>query len=220
MTTVPEHCPLCTHSHTGAPVPLHGDCWHWLSCSSMKRDELSRRHDTAADAIGRVAWLVGAQVRREVEGLDPYSRQRPDIQIVFPGRLLVTDVVVSNSLTPAHIAAWTSSAAIQQGRKNKKYASVAARVCAELLNVSVDACGGLASDALLLVEAIGEEGERWSRGTWKSESIERHLRGAVAAAVQRGNAMAMLCGFTRATGVRSQLGKQPSAQDGRKASME
>ena len=214
MTAVPEHCPLCTHSHTGAPVSLHGDSWHWLSCSSMKKGELSRRHDAVADAIGRVAWLVGAQVKREVEGLDPHSRQRPDIQVVFPGRIILTDVVVSNSLTPAHIAAWTSSAAIQQGRKNKKYASVAARVGAELLNVSVDACGGLASDAVLLVEAIGEEGERWSMGAWKSESIKRHLRGAVATAVQRGNAMAMLCGFTRATGVRSQLGKQPSAWDG------
>ena len=155
-----------------------------------------------------------------MEGLAPYSRQRPDIQIVFPGRLLLTDVVVSNSLTPAHIAAWTSSAAIQQGRKNKKYAGVAARIGAELLNVSVDACGGLASDAALLVEAIGEEGERWTMGTWKSDSIERHLRGAVAIAVQKGNAMAMLCGFTRATGVRSQLGRQPSARDGREARAE
>jgi hypothetical protein len=220
MKAVPEYCPLCTHSHTGARVPLHGDSWHWLSCSSMKKGELSRRHDAVADAIGRVAWQVGAQVRREVEGLDPYSRQRPDIQIVFPGRILLTDVVVSNSLTPAHIAAWTSSAAIQQGRKNKKYASVAARVGAELLNVSVDACGGLASDAVLLAEAIGEEGERWSMGTWKSGSIERHLRGAIATAVQRGNAMAMLCGFTRATSARSRLGSKPSARDGREARVE
>ena len=35
-----------------------------------------------ADAIGRVAWLVGAQVKREVEGLDWHSNQRPDLQIV------------------------------------------------------------------------------------------------------------------------------------------
>ena len=102
----------------------------------------------------------------------------------------------------------------------KKYASVAARVGAELLNVSVDACGGLASDAVLLVEAIGEEGERWSMGAWKRESVERHLRSAIATAVQRGNAMAMLCGYTRATGVRSQLERQPAAQDGREARVE
>ena len=59
-----------------------------------------------------------------------------------------------------------SSAAIQQLRKNEKYARVATRIGAELMNVSVDACGGLASDAFRLVQAIGEEGERWSMGTW------------------------------------------------------
>ena len=202
MTAVPEHCPLCTHSHTGAPVPLHGDSWHWLSCSSMKKGELSRRHDAVANAIGRVAWLVGAQVRREVEGLDPYTRQRPDIQLVFPGRTLLTDVVVSNCLTPAHIAAWTSSAAIQQNRKNKKYASVAARVGAELLNVSVDACGGLASDAVLLVEAIGEEGGeveygRMEEGERRAPPCEVQLRRRC----RRGMPWRLLCGFTRAAGV-------------------
>ena len=51
-----------------------------------------------ADAIARVALQVGGQVRREVEGLDPNSKQRPDLQIAFPGRLLLTDVVVSHTL--------------------------------------------------------------------------------------------------------------------------
>ena len=97
---------------------------------------------------------------------------------------------------------------------------MAARVGAELLNVSVDPCGGLASDAVLLAEAIGEEGGRWRMGTWKSGSIERHVRGAIATAVRRGNAMAMMCGFTRATGARSQLGSKPSARDGREARVE
>ena len=52
--------------------------------------ELSRRHDAVADAVGRVAWQVGAQVRREVAGLDLGSKQRPDLEIVFPGRVLLT----------------------------------------------------------------------------------------------------------------------------------
>ena len=50
-----------------------------------------------------------------------------------------------------------------------------------------------------LVQAIGEEGERWSAGTWTSGAIERQLLGAIAVAVQRGNALAMLTGYTRAT---------------------
>ena len=63
----------------------------------MSKGEITRRHDTVADAIARVAWQVGAQVRREVEGLNPDNRQRPDVQIAFPGRLILTDVVVTHT---------------------------------------------------------------------------------------------------------------------------
>ena len=64
--------------------------------------------------------------------------------------------------------------------------------------MSIDTCGGMASDALKLVEAIAEEGERWSAGTWSRGEIERRLLGAIAVAVQRGNALAMLTGYSRA----------------------
>ena len=57
----------------------------------------------------------------------------------------------------------------------------------------------MASDAVRLVKVIGEEGERWGAGTWTSSAIERQLLGAIAAAVQRGNALAMLTGYTRAS---------------------
>ena len=77
MALLPEHCPLCTHRSTGAPVSLKDDPWHWLSCYGLINGELSRRHHAVVDAIGRVAWLVGAQVRKEVGGLDPNSVQRP-----------------------------------------------------------------------------------------------------------------------------------------------
>jgi len=81
--------------------------------------------------------------------------------------------------------------------KNKKYAGVAARIGAELLNVSLDSCGGMATDAVRLIAAIGEEGERWSIGTWSRGEIQRQLLGAMAVAVQRGNALAMLAGYAR-----------------------
>jgi hypothetical protein len=40
--------------------------------------------------------------------------------------------------------------------------------------------GGTASHAVRLAKAIGEEGERWSAGTWTSSAIERQLLGAIA----------------------------------------
>jgi hypothetical protein len=141
--------------------------------------------------------MVGAQVKREVEGLDADSRKRPDLEIVFPGRRLLTDVVVSHSLTASSIMRGQSLTTQWQWVKNKKYTGVAARIGAELLNVSLDSCGGMAEDTVLLVEAIAEEGERWSMGTWSSGEIKRQLLGAIAVAVQRGNALAMLVGYTR-----------------------
>ena len=177
MALLPEHCPLCAHL---SPTSLRDDPWHWLACRSMTNGELSRRHDAVMDAIARVAWQVGAQVKKEVRGLDPNSQQRPDLQIAFPGRMLLTDVAVSHSLTPNYIAQSRSSAAVQQRRRDAKYAGVASRLGAELLNVAVDTCGGMATDASRLVQAIGEDGERWSMGTWSSASIERQLLGAIA----------------------------------------
>ena len=59
--------------------------------------------------------------------------------------------------------------------KNKKYAGVASRIGAELLNVSLNTCGGMASDAVRLVKAIGEEAERFSLGTWTHGDIERQM---------------------------------------------
>ena len=103
MAALPEHCPLCTHRHTRAPISFYDDPWHSLTCTNLIKGELSRRHDAVVNAIGRVAWMVGGQVKREVEGLDADSRKRPDLEIVFPGRRLLSDVVVSHSLTASSI---------------------------------------------------------------------------------------------------------------------
>ena len=74
---------------------------------------------------------------------------------------------------------------------------MASRLGAELLNVVVDTSGGMTADALRLIQAVGEEGEKWSAGTWTSAAIRRHLTGAVAIGLQRGNAIAMLSGYSR-----------------------
>ena len=161
MATLPEHCPLCRNNRT---VSLTNDPWHWLTCGKLVGGETRRRHDAVVGAISRMAEQVGAQVRTEVGGLDPNSRQRPDIQIAFPGRMVLTDVVVSHSLTASTVALSKSAAELWQGRKNRKYAGVASRLGAELLNVSLDTYGGVADGASRSVEAIGEEGERWSMG--------------------------------------------------------
>ena len=140
-------------------VSLVDDPWHWLACPKLTGGELTRRHHAVLNAIGRVAWMVGTRVRKEVKCLDPSSAQRPDLQIVFPGWMLLTDVVISHSLTTSNILSGRSTANDRQRRKNEKYAGMASLIGAELLNVSIDTCGGMASDSVRLMEAIGEEGE-------------------------------------------------------------
>ena len=56
----------------------------------------------------------------------------------------------------------------------------------------------MATDAFELVRAIGDERERWL-AAWSSVGIQHHLLGCIAAAIQRGNAMMMLTGYSRAT---------------------
>jgi len=203
MSALPDDCHLCTASANGDRRSLLADPWHWLSCSSLKMTEVSHRHNAVADAVGRVAGWVGAQVRREVKELDPYSNQRPDLLLAFPGRMILTDVVVCTALTPGGVARDQPMASKLQGRKQKKYAGVAAHLGAELLNVSVEAQGGMASETFLLAQAVGEEGERWSQGSWSRSAIERQLLGQIAVAVQRGSALAMLSGYTRAARVQA-----------------
>jgi hypothetical protein len=205
MAVLPEHCPLCPKAKEHVKS-LHADPWHWLACKTIcaPAGELTRRHDAVVDAVYRVAWQVGAQVQKEVKGLDVISSQRPDLQIVFPGRMILADVAVGHSLTVSQIAKSQLSLTTKQSQKDAKYRDVAARLGAELLNLCADSCGGLATGASQLVSAIGEEGERWSLGTWKSADIERQLLGAIAIAVQRGNALAMLSGNTRTACARVQ----------------
>src|SRR4051812_20125054 len=69
-----------------------------ITHNSYTKGELSRRHDAVVDAVSRVARQVGAQVGTEVKGLDLRSEKRPDLQIVFPGRMILSDVAVSHML--------------------------------------------------------------------------------------------------------------------------
>ena len=71
----------------------------------------------------------------------------------------------------------------------------------------------MASEALQLIQAVSEEGERWSAGTWTSTAITRHLMGAIATAVQRGNAMALLSGYTRAARINAATEKSGAGNE-------
>src|SRR6185437_10579843 len=173
MDNLPEHCPLCVHLVTKQPISLREDPWHHLTCTAMTSSEGSTRHNEVADVLQHTALLLGAQAKREVRGLVKKSKVRPDLQIFFPGRMLLTDVVVSHPITASRVQKRGSSTKAAQLGKRAKYASVSAQLGAELLPFSVATYGGLADDAMKLVQALGEEGEE-AMGAWSKEEIIRY----------------------------------------------
>ena len=87
--------------------------------------------------------------------------------------------------------------------KHNKYRETAAQNHAELLPFSVETYGGMAPDAIQLLAIIGSMGEE-QLGVWPRHVVIRHLLGAVATSVQRGNAVTWLSGYSRALAVLSQ----------------
>ncbi len=211
MESLPDACPMCRHRRTGLEVSLRDDPWHFLSCPALTSGEGYTRHNEIRDALHHVAMMAGAQTRREVEGLSEDSKIRPDLQILFPARMLLTDVVVAHPLTSSHIARRQSVAGLKQQEKRHKYASVAARIGAELLPFAVESCGGMAQDALKLIHAMAEEGEDTMR-MWSSEQIARHSLCLTATAVQRGNAMMMLHGYTQCRRAKTDTGRERTGE--------
>ena len=193
METLPDHCPLCVHPLTKEPISLRDDPWHHLACTAMTNSEGNIRHNEIADVLQHTALLLGAQARREVKGLAHKSKVRPDLQIFFPGRMLLTDIVVSHPMTTSRVQRGDASTTVAEHGKRTKYSNLAARLGAELLPFSVATYGGLADDAMKLVQAMGEEGEE-TMGAWTKEEIVRHTLNMTATAIQRGNARVMLAG--------------------------
>ncbi|HEY4385420.1 MAG TPA: hypothetical protein VGN34_13255, partial [Ktedonobacteraceae bacterium] len=193
MDNLPEHCPLCVNKVTKERISLRADPWHHLVCTAMMNGEVNTRHNEIADVLQHTALLLGAQAKREVQGLVRKSKVRPDLQIFFPGRMLLTDVVVSHPITASRVKNRGSSTKAAQLEKRTKYSSVSAQLGAELLPFSVATYGGLADDAMKLVHALGEEGEE-TMGAWSKEEIIRYTLSVTGIAIQRGNARVMLAG--------------------------
>ena len=119
---------------------------------------------------------------------------------------------MSYALSTSTVSQMISSADNWQGTKNKKYAGVASRIAAQLLTVSIDTCGGMASDAVRLVEAIADEGRRFSLGTWRvgrsSASCLVRLRQRLGHTLNPISHEAMLTDYTRMATMRCPGGKR------------
>jgi hypothetical protein len=185
---VPDRCDQCK-----AGADLCRDQWHALACTSQRRREMTTRHNAIVSALHHVVLVLGGQAVQEPK-MD--GGLKPDLQIVFPGLHLLTDVVVSNplrvGLTQARRGVIRLSAARDaELTKINKYNAIAARHHSTLLPFSVETCGGMANGAVDLLDRIASVGAE-QLGFWSHSRIVQHLLAVVAVAIQKGNAMTVL----------------------------
>ena len=194
---LPATCPLCNHQR----YTIRADPWHFLSCTRLRREEVTVRHDNVNRALYRCALLMGLPARLEPVGLDPETDKRPDLLLTLPGRLIITDVSVAHSLAPGSLRSRISQTTLgcarhMEGIKRRHYADLVALRHYQLHPFVMESCGGMGPAAERLVEIMAEAGEAHLR-MWAKEDIARELMESVAIAVQRGTVLAYLHGYEK-----------------------
>ena len=195
-TVLPPDCASC-----GTKDAIALDSWHHLSCNSHKRQQLNLRHDSVVHALYHHSDHSGAAACKEPQGLSTEDGRRPDLQIVLPGASILTDVVVSHPLAPSHVSVASSKvlAVAQQAAKRKqaKYKDVAATQHAHFIPFAVETTGGISQEAAQLIDQISLACK--DHLTLPShQSYANIVHSSIAIAVQKGNALAIHAGYSRA----------------------
>ena len=194
---LPTDCPLC---HKGESA-VAKDPWHYLTCTSQKKREIDSRHNAVVDALYRAVLLTGGQAKREASGMQADSLLRPDMRIVYPGQHVLTDIAVTHSLGyRGRLSAGSQLSAAKkvQREKRDKYAAIAARHDAEFLPFVAETCGGLAPDAVELLDVISSAAAE-HLSLWSRQDAAKELLDSVSIAIQKGNAMTVLGAHAAAT---------------------
>jgi hypothetical protein len=194
MDDLPASCPMCDVKHAKSAIAK--DSWHFLTCNHVKKDQYIR-HNAIADALYHTVLVVGGQAAREPKDMSAEDNKKPDLQIVLPGHHLVTDVVVTHPLTYSKCKdrnTTTAYARIAQSAKHAKYNKIAQAHHAQLLPFAVETSGGMAPDAMTLLQIISKSGKE-HLGLWSRREVESYVMSAVATAIQRGTVKAMISGY-------------------------
>ena len=200
---LPDDCPVCCGVNS-----IRNDPWHFLSCESLRRGEITVRHDDVGRALYRTALTMGLKAQLEPRGLDASSRLRPDFLLSLPGRLILSDVAVCHPLAPGMLRNGQGTRTLgrakhMESEKRRKYAKLSSQRQYELLPFVVETYGGLAPSAVKLIQAMAQAAAQ-HLSLWSRTAILRELVGSVAIAVQRGSAMSYLEGYDKSLYVMSQ----------------
>ena len=94
--------------------------------------------EVVLNVLYRSALMMDIQAVREPVGLHSIDGRCPDLQLVLPGRIIITDVCITHPLAPSSVkykTSWTATGAARmlQTVKHSKYRETAAQHHAELL---------------------------------------------------------------------------------------
>jgi hypothetical protein len=196
-----SQCPDCHGCHV--KNALKNDPYHYLSCPAHRRREITFRHNLVLQVVHRYINYVGGVAVKEPHDLHDADGRRPDLQLILRDLHALCDVRISHPLCPTHV----SSAATQQlavamlGEriKTNKYKSTAEQHEAKFIPFVMESTGGIGPESAKLLDQI-ILASRDHNTLWPHEVVSQELRGAVAVAVQKGNAMTMIAGRNLAIG--------------------
>ena len=193
------------HRQCMEDVYAHVHAYTWEHLQSQCPTQLMRvspsRHNAVVDALYRAVLLTGGQAKREASGMQADSLLRPDMRIVYPGQHVLTDIAVTHSLGyRGRLSAGSQLSAAKkvQREKRDKYAAIAARHDAEFLPFVAETCGGLAPDAVELLDVISSAAAE-HLSLWSRQDAAKELLDSVSIAIQKGNAMTVLGAHAAAT---------------------
>ena len=197
---LPSDCASCHTEDACAADPLHP-----LVCAAQTGRLVTTRHHQTVDALYVSAIHAGGIAIKEPRDLsDKGDQLRPDIQLMLNGKQYLVDVTIRHPVCQTNIqrgSAVRQLAAARHAEKEKKakYADMAKTQQASFVPFAVETHGGLGKSARKLMSLIASVAEDRQQGMTKEE-MRKELRGAVAIAVQKGNANVMLGEYCRAMG--------------------
>jgi hypothetical protein len=207
MKALGPDCPNCPKSRDEkvdhGKNAIADNSWHFLFCKreTGASGEATQRHNAVADALYHTVMTIGGRAVREPTHLLSDSGTRPDLQIMFEGHHIITDVVISHPLTQGYchsrraLSGQAGVARAKESGKATKYQALTEQQSADFYAFGAESCGGLGTRALALLKQLSQVGEA-HLAMWPQHQIVQHMLSSVAVAIQRGNALTVLSGYT------------------------
>ena len=179
------------------------DPYHYLSCNAHKRKEITIGHNMVVHVLYKYNHLTGGAGVMEPKDLHGSDGRCPDLQMVSNNEHIITDVQITNPLCPSNQkgAARKQLFAAEKGERTKsnKYDLTAQQHHATFIPFIMEATGGMSESAQQIYSNI-ILASRDSATSSPHDIIARELRGSIAIAIQRRNAMTMIAGRCLAIG--------------------